>query len=248
MFGTSAQKMRRLKDKFKFCHEVKTSSRDTYTALSHIHHRAITISLMFNFSGRWRETGVPAENMQTSNGPSEAKTLLLRGSCAAPAPPRCPTFKKVSLIFFLLQHHAINLVSLPHQFSPHEASGFPRITAVHSISWNCTNSRLVSVTSYRAWWLQATLKQRGFRINSARCEHVNTHQGHTPSISGDCNLHLLMLSFCPTVKHLVLVTPLLAYSSEIQLEQLPSTQLRILAELILHAFCFSPAHWGSCHP
>lgn len=109
-------------------------------------------SIMFNFfwtvERNWRTCKLQIER-------ARPKTLFLRGSCAAPAPPCCPTFKQCSLIFFCFSTNAISLVSLPPIFTT-------CTTTAHSISWNCDNSRLISVASYRARLLQTTLKQESF--------------------------------------------------------------------------------------
>lgn len=87
-----------------------------------------------------------------------------------------------------------------------------------------------------------------FLINWAVIEGVKTHQGHTLSISADCKLYLLRLSFCPTV-----TTFGVSHSSAGS--QLPTEHMSVLrdpartavvnpitflARLILHAFCLSP--------
>lgn len=128
----------------------------------------------------------------------------------------------------------INLVLLPHQFSPHEAASLPCLTAAHSVSWNRDNSRLISVTSYRAWLLQATAERLSDK--NELCLRVLKLTRDTPHLSLlTVNYIFWCLVSVPRVKHLVLVTPVLAHSSlqnmwvccKIQLEQLPSTQLRL---------------------
>lgn len=98
IFGNDNEKTmrRQLKYKFKLCHVVKTSSRDAHATLSHIHHRAISVDLMFKIF--WTVEGNCSICWDTCKLQID-RAKLLRGSCAAPAPPCCPTFK-CSLIFF----------------------------------------------------------------------------------------------------------------------------------------------------
>lgn len=108
-FGASAQTMRKIKIQIQiFWWDPKlvtgrTRHSHTFTAEQF---QSTYCSTCF---GLRRQTGASPNNMQTSKRRSEAQTLLLQGSCAAPAPPCCPTFKGCTLIcfFFLFQHHAI---------------------------------------------------------------------------------------------------------------------------------------------
>lgn len=162
-FGASAQTMRRLKHKFKISHEIQKSSRDARATLSHSPQSSfnqLTVQHVLDCGGKLERPPITCKLQKDRAKPKlcfcEAAVLPLHHRAALHShSARLFLF----FYFFLFQHHAISLVSLPHHLSPHEAAGSPRITTAHSISWNGDNSRLISVTSYRAWWLQTASKQ-----------------------------------------------------------------------------------------